>query len=335
MSFDWVLFLESRGIGYSTRGPNVSRGYITISCPFCPDGDPSRHMSLSLNRGSWKCWRNQTDHRGSRPHRLVQALIHCDYEEARAIVGDDGFSLGTPESFDQQIEALVGGKREDRNKRAKLDFLPEMKPVEDGGDWFVEYMRERYYTRREVLDLSQRYDLQCAITGKFRWRLVIPVFMDFGLANWTARAISKKAAVRYRTLTTDETKAKEDGLPPAVCSIEETVWNYGELLDERHCNTLVLCEGPLDAVRVDYFGRQVGVRGTCLFGKNMSSSQVHLLENLADVYKRRVVLLDRDASMDALRMNSRLCHLGFQFRDVPEGAKDPAEMDPEEIWELA
>lgn len=335
MSFEWLTFLEQRGIEYSTRGPNVSRGYITISCPFCPDGDPSRHMSLSLNRGSWKCWRNQMDHRGARPHRLIQALIQCSYEEARAIVGDDGFVLGTAESFQDQVSECLLGPRKRNETRPILDFLPEMRPPRKVGPTacFIDYLEDRYYTRSEALDLCDRYELQCAITGRFAYRLVVPVFMDFGLANWTGRAISPRALVRYRTLTTDAQKAEEDGLPPAACSIEETLWNYGELLDQGG-ETLVVVEGPFDALRVDYFGRVCDTRGTCLFGKNLSSVQVALLGNLAGVFRRKVVLLDNDASLDALRLGSRLAHLGFEFKQVPVGVKDPALMDPEEIEEI-
>src|ERR1700749_2815452 len=82
--FDWVYFLESRGIEYSDRGPSTSRGNVYIHCVFCGDEDQGRHMGVSILGRGWGCWKNSA-HRGIAPTRLIQALLGCSWDEAARI----------------------------------------------------------------------------------------------------------------------------------------------------------------------------------------------------------------------------------------------------------
>ena len=48
----------------------------------------------------------------------------------------------------------------------------------------------------------------------------------------------------------------------------------------------------------------------------------------------KVVLLDRDASADAVSLASQLAFLGFELNFLPPGVKDPAELSTEQVWQL-
>lgn len=332
---EWVRFLTMNGIDFVESGPNVARGNVNIRCPFCGEDDQSHHLGISLNGRGWGCWRDRS-HRGIKAQRLIQALIHCSYEEASRLVGDaNAVALVGDAGFGAHVAQLLSPKPEPEEERT-LSFTPELRPLKDEGlgQMFIGYLAKRGYTRREATQLAAYYGLRYATTGIFRGRLIVPILMEDGLANWTGRAISRDAFVRYRTLSTDPEKAKADNLPLARIAVDRTVLNYGPLLGNPSGDTLVVCEGPMDALRVDWLGRDNGVRATCLFGKNLSPSQLQLLENLAERFERMVLLLDNDASMDTIQMMDRLGYLRFSLMFVPPGVKDPAELNIDQFNRL-
>src|SRR6185437_6997309 len=84
--FDWERFFDIRGIPYVTSGHNARRGVIGVACPMCGD-DPSHHMGVSVSGTDWwHCWRDENNHRGKSPHRLIMAFLGCSYEEASALL---------------------------------------------------------------------------------------------------------------------------------------------------------------------------------------------------------------------------------------------------------
>lgn len=337
MAFDWLNFLGTRGIEFVERGPNVSRGNVNISCPFCGTGDESHHLGISLKGKGWGCWRSRL-HRGRRPHRLVQALIGCSYIEAARIVGDEqDIALSGEGNFANEIEQMMTPGAWEEDKLSDLDWLDTLYPIEAKRHYVAparSYLEYRGYHGDEVYELCKLYDLRYAISGPFKMRVCIPVVMEQGLVNWTGRDITGSAMVRYKTLTTDVEKAEAANLPLAPLSIDKTLWNYAELLD-CDAKTLVVVEGPFDALNIDWRGARHGIRATCLFGKNLSDAQVELLDAIAHRFKRRIVLLDPDASMDSISMQSRLEYLRFKFAVTPRSVEDPAEMSTRQVRALS
>lgn len=333
---DWVRFFDQHSIDYITKGSSVARGNVAIHCPWCGDADQGYHLGIHLGGKGWGCWRNRA-HRGKSATRLIQILLQCSYPEARRLAGErDAVVLESDETFGDRVKALVAKSVSGVPDRRSIRYPKEFKPVVDHGmgAMFVDYLMDRGYSARQALEVSRLYDLQYAVRGPFRYRLIIPVFMDSGLVNWTGRSIYQDAKVRYRTLSADPDKAREDGLPTAVTSIEQTLFNYGQLMDDS-AEALVVVEGPLDAIRVDYLGAPLGIRGTCLFGTgNLSEHQISLLDSLVPQYRRRILLLDPDALMTQIGMTSRLEYLGFESRQVPPGVEDPARMSRADLEQI-
>lgn len=336
MAFQWERFCQSYRIEYVASGPNVARENINIRCPFCGTGDTSHHMGLSLVGEGWGCWRNNT-HRGKDPKRLVMRLLGCTWEAAASIVGDPiGMPLPQEGSFADEVSAIMGPKQAPSvTSRESLLWPREMRPIEDRalGRIYVDYLVSRGYSLSEALSLIERYDLRYAFKGPFSYRLIIPVYMEQGLVNWTGRTVVDHT-VRYRSLSADPEKAEKDGLPVAPMSIEQTLWNYKQLLKEGG-KVLSVVEGPMDSLRVDYYGREYGIRSTCLFGTgNLSDEQVWLLESLVDRFERRVLVLDPDAAFVSIAMQQRLGFLGFEFQVLPGDVEDPAVMKKAEILQF-
>jgi len=342
-AFDWLTFLQSHRVAFVDSGPNISRGHIGVQCPFCGAADPSQHMSINLGHGGWQCWRHN-QHRGRKPARLIQALLNCSWGEALRLAGERAApNLDDDSNFGDKIRALVGAAQPEEKPVHKLTFMPEMHKITEAGAGarFLRYIEQRGYSRSEALDLCDTYGLRYATRGPFKDRVIVPIFMEDGLANWTARAISKTSTLRYKTLSADRETAEKAGTPVAPVPVEQTLFNYDVLADDawvqaRAKQTLVLVEGPFDALRLDYMALLHGLpmRATCTFGKRVAGEQVALLGAVAGRFKRRVILLDPDATVDMIGLSSRLAHISFEFVQVPEGAGDPAEMTIEMIKAL-
>jgi len=311
--FNWQRFLEEHRLGYVTHGHNVAPGNIAIPCPFCRD-DPSEHMGLSLSNGYWGCWRNE-DHRGRSPVRLIQALLKCSRLQAEIIAGKP--QKAPLDDFDQVINSLS----EVLDTETKVDhirFPPNVKTLVDKGmgTKFVDYLVDRDYTREEARLLSEVYWLMYSITGPFAYRIILPIEMPQGLVTWTGRDITNTSDQRYKTLSKEE----------SVRSIKDCLFGFKSLLEDTEANTLIVCEGPFDAMRLDFFGYPFGIRATCLFGLQAQDSQVSLLSELYSFYKHRYVCLDNGADILQTKLLNRLEFLDFQSVRPPEGYKDPGDL---------
>jgi len=340
MTFEWVKFLRQHHIPYVEEGPSIVRGNVAIHCPFCGGADPSQHMGLLVDgpkRGRWGCWRNSA-HRGNKPHNLIMALLGCSYSQAATLVGDKGpTDMGDDKDVSAHLKQLFAEPEEGSSVIEPLDWPANIRRLDRPSayaDQFIRYLTaKRGYTKDEAWVLARVYSLRYAVRGPFAYRLIIPVRMKEGLVGWTGRTILTEEKLRYMSLTDKAQKAKELGLVAAPMNIKSTLWNYRNLLKNTQLEfpheVLVVVEGPLDALRVDYFGRPYGVRATCLFSKSLSVAQEALLGTLADRFTHKLILVDADAQTDAFPLWTRLERYGFQYHLLAEG--DPAEMSADQI----
>lgn len=339
ITFDWPKFFGEHAIFYVTRGPNVGRGEVAIRCPWCGPDDPSHHMAINLGGAGWRCWRNPAMHSGKSPVRLIQALLHCDYRMAASIAGVSALATSGMQPFDEQIRSILGGPIAARAQKPLAAGLPmpkEFMPLHQARNFtsgrpFLLYLEKRGFQMEHAERLCFEYDLRFCVTGAFAGRIIIPVFLKAGmLASWTGRTVDPHNPVRYKTLTTDPEKAEAEGSPLALLPISHCLWN----IHQAAGHTLVVCEGPFDAINVDVRGAKQGIRATCLFTKSISITQKALLNAVSGNFDRKVVLLDRDASADAVSLASQLAFLGFELNFLPPGVKDPAELSTEQVWQL-
>ena len=336
MMFDYLSFFNRYGIEYAERGPSVTRDNCAIRCPWCGSSDPSTHLSISLIGRGYRCFRSPRQHAGRSPLRLVQAVLGCSWDQARAIVGIPlpGTSASDDEFGDHVLRLLRGVSNNANNaKNSCLSLPPEFQPVEDCGTgrYFADYLvEERGYEPQDIPVLQRRYDLQHCMKGAFKWRLVFPVYIDGQLVNWTGRHISKETRLRYRTLSVEPDE--DNGLPAALLSIERTLWNYDAV--SQGGRKLLVVEGPFDAMKLDYFGSQFGIRATCTYTKGISDTQIALLENLRDRFDEVDRVLDNDARFDTLQAQADMAHLHCGISYVPKQYKDPDSMPYRAVMEF-
>lgn len=335
--FDWPKFLRQHRIEYVTSGPNVARGNIACRCPFCGDSDPSQHMGLT-KQGWWGCLRNSA-HRGKSPLRLVQKLLNCPEAEARRIVGGDA-AAPSRDDFAASFAALKkqAGVLQQPELPTHLSFPKEFKPLLNGSPFarpFIEYLEQRGYRKAQIEWLAKNYNLLYAITGRFAYRIIIPIYDRYGeLLSWTARTILKDEQPRYKTLrmTPDE---YDLSAPVARLAVNSTILGLPVLWGADNPKALVLVEGPFDGLKITAFGYTMGVYAASLFGLNVYPTQVTEVLELMSRFEACYMLIDEDAELHRLRLLQPLASIGCRVLRMPPGSDDPGAMTGAHVVDLA
>ena len=326
-AFDWLAFFNEHNILYTTTGPNVSKGRAAIKCPFCGPNDPSEHLVVNLYGGNWWCWRRRSEHKGRSPEWLIQNLIHCSFDQARVISGGVAIS----EDFFNQVQALLNPNAQEHVlTNRELQFPKEFKPFSGlpSSRPFARYMTKRGFDAQRITTVfTKRYGLRYATSGAFSGRIIFPVRHGGRLIGWTGRAVTgRNVTVRYKALTTDAERAKEEGISPALAPINHHLLWFDRLM-KADTDTVCLTEGPFDALKVEELGRNLGVSATCFFTSAPTEQQVGLLHQLLPRFKKRYLIPDRDAVHFALQTMQKLSALGVEVKMLPDGIKDPALLD--------
>lgn len=331
-AIDWRRLLTEQRIPFAESGANVKRGEIAIQCPFCGSADPSKHMGLSLETGWWSCWRNRAAHSGKSPLRLIMRLLGVPYGRARELAGL-GADYVDPEGFDAVAARLMGRNKDIRPEQMERRFLTldrEFLPITDGVRtrrfWNYLYAERGFKgssaAGRDVDLLCQLYDLRAGTRGAWQDRLVIPYYLDGKLVTWTGRAISQ-AVVRYKDLD----------LQTSVLAPKDTLYNHDCI--QGGGKALVIVEGPIDALKVDFYGQPYGVRAVGLSTNSLKAAQVYLLQVAADKFERVIVMMDNATKLgliDSMRMKSELFFLSnVSIEPVPFDAKDAGMLTPKQV----
>lgn len=321
-SVDWRRLLTEERVAFIERGPNVKRGEINIRCPFCGSADPSYHMGLNLENGWWSCWRNKRSHSGKSPVRLLMALLRVPFWKAREIAGLNNDYID-PEGFSAIAAQVLGFDRLDKPKAAEarsLHFPQTFEPLQNTPRHRLHwrYLEQDRNFGPWVDFLAELYDIQ---VGAEEWsgRVVLPYHIDGALVAWTGRAIGR-SSLRYRDLDVDE----------CLVPIKHTLYNYDAI--PAGGKALVIVEGPMDALKIDLFGRSVGVRAVALSTNSLSDEQVYMLFEADDRFEQKLVMMDTADPLDILSSHQMMDQLslmrGLQAVPVPYGLKDAALMSP-------
>lgn len=324
---DWQRFLEENNIHFVSRGPNTKRGELSIQCPMCGEDDPSEHLGINQTTGKWGCHRDSS-HRGKASRTLIKAILGCSSQQAGLIVKQ--YSHSDPDT----LEAALAVLEADNNDTIKHDEdVAKMARHQQMGPQFKDFyqIKPRGITRRffdylenrdldDVPSVIARYELKCALTGRYKDRVIIPVRHSGELVGWTSRAIAPvRDAPRYLASSED---------------VKTTVFNYDGL--KAGGERLIIVEGPFDAIKIDNHGFtwevEVHFRATCTFGTSPTISQLAVLRSLVNRYDEAWVLFDQGANGPGAELAE---WIGAKQAYLPRGIDDPGELKSKHIKELA
>lgn len=318
---DWPRLLAQHGVPFKEQ-----RNEVYVQCPFCGKADQGTHMGISLRGRGWGCFR-QAKHRGKSDVRLIAALLKLDFARAAALVGRPLAGLAPDEDLAASVRRRLSPEPAEA-RRTALDWPPGVKPLSGGPKTrekaiFYDYLAGRGYSPKALETLCECYGLHYAMTGPFAYRLLLPIDDAEGrLVTWTGRTVSQHTLPRYLTLSPHAgSKLAADGMPLALAPITDMLWQEARLFQVPR-RTLIVCEGPFDAMRVDYANRRDDVMATCLFGKTLSQAQYDKLCTLAEYCEHKFIMLDPDAKLDTFALSDKLFSLGFHPIDLPEKYED-------------
>jgi hypothetical protein len=316
MTFDFQQFFDRNGVEYITSGKNVKHGNINVHCPWCGVTDPSHHLGVNVTTGQWGCWRDSR-HRGVRPERLIVALTRLTWEEAKVLVESGQATEVGFEGLKERAAKLFQAVVEPPSKGGKWPFIPvkfdegirKIHPRNGTFDKrFIEYLTKRGF--HNPMKVVRRYNLRCCMSGRWRHRLIFPFTMGGKMLGWTGRAIVP-AEERYLSA-------------PDSDVVKKLVYGYDDAL--KGGRLLAVVEGPIDRVKIDYYGRRVAVRAVSTLGVNVSDEQVGLIMRLAQRFDMVAVCADANALTQAALLCRRLPQCNARLLTPPRGVEDPGAM---------
>lgn len=289
--FDIIEYLDDRGIDYATAGhKNVSVGWIGLSCPFC--GDKSTHLGINLESKMFSCFR--CGKKGGSVS-LVQQFDNCSYSRA----------IGVVSTF--VIRDFSHIKRKERT-HASVTMLPNntssnFLPIHD------KFLTSRKYDRSF---LERKYDIMAVgpTCDDWKFRIVIPVYLNHELVTYVARDTTGKLEVPYKNC------------PIELCIRQAKHCLYG--LDEAK-DEIILVEGILDAWRI-------GTKAVATFGTQVTDEQILLLGEKK--IKRAFVLFDADATKKAESLAYSISSVVPNVEVIQLSEGDPDNLTEDEVWEL-
>jgi len=318
LAIDWPAFLRSHSIEYAESG----KDNIVTHCPLCGADDEGMHLSISLGGRGWRCWRRPQQHKGVSPTRLVQIILGCSWDAARRITNSP---IKIPGDFLASVNNLMAPLPEQRRASLKLpdEFLPldNHKPSRRP---FLAYLTGRGFSPAWIDRLSHAYGIYYCSRGAYGGRVIFTVNHEQKLVVWTGRTRYHNK-MRYRTLSPNPDKSWKEGYAPAIAPITHyLLWYDG--LKTANANTIILSEGPFDALKINILGHNLGIVSTCFFTAEPSDKQIDLLHELLPQFQHKYLMLDRNTAPTALRLSDKLRTLDIALRYLPDGIKDPGEL---------
>lgn len=303
MEIEWRALLDAIRVPWADRGANTSGGNVNIACPWCKN-DPSHHLGVSLHKEAYFCFREPNRHSG---RSFVSLLIALRQPRTDAIRLLNYHRKSADPAYPARVDAIVDPQK---LRNAWDRFAPATVSRR-----CLEYLAVRGFASPRTV--VETYDLRVAPEGTWANRLLLPLRDGAGDAlSWTGRALLPTMTPKYLT---QRVQAAYLFAPDARKPV-------------RH--TLVLVEGPIDALKVADACRRAPFIVAALSGKQLSASKLLQLRLLA--VERLLLAVDADvATSSAYQMISEIAQ-ALRPRQIgrarlPLGYKDPAEIPSEEI----
>ena len=295
-NFDIIKYLESREIEYKTSGKNVTKNWIEINCPFCGN-DPSFHCGISLQK-LFNCY--ICGEKGD-VTKLVRQIESCSWHKAKDIVVQ----------FSEDL--TVDLKKDNIRHIHKIDHLNLPKI-----SLFLPCLIHKNYLIKRNFDpdyLTKKYKLRfCYNIGEWKFRIIIPFFLDNKLVTWTARDVSGKAEIKYKHLDNEK----------SIIPVKKMLYNIDSISEG---DSIIIVEGITDVWRL-------GEPAIATMGIQYTQEQVEMI--LKKNPKKIIVLFD--AEQKAITQANKLANqLSLFISDVSiieldEG--DPCDLSIDKIKEI-
>ncbi len=309
MRFD----IEDYVSGNLTNAKTVQAGNGNEMTAVCPACDRYGGFYINTETGAYVCWK--CDFRAHTVVGLVAQVEDISWSEARAYI----FTRSVKLRRKQDMFSLA-----DRVRAIRPHSIVEDEPTPDVHVELPEYYVQIYDSKRDPVWQLPRYLKERGIKartarawglgycrkGKYGDRLVIPIDCPAGV-SWTARAMSADVfGPKY--------------LNPSGADHRRLLigWHVSRVTGD-----IVLCEGPLDAVRL----YQHDLPALALGGKELHDEQLAMLRLLPPM-AAVTVMLDPEEEVAPYKLAERLS-LHFEniyIAKLPKKTATGKKLDPGE-----
>jgi len=292
---DIEALLDNINIDYQTSGKNISRHCIGLSCPFCDD--TSTHLGIFKTNKNYSCWACGV--KGSLP-KLLKELTRLNWVEVFKLIQTHS---GSSKAFKLPDLYQESEKLAELNTRVLSGIKQGLAP------------RHRAYILSRGLNpyyLEQKYKLMSGTEiGKFKHRLIIPIFEREKMVSFIGRDITGVAKLRYKNLAVSE----------SIVPVKEAIYNLDDVDD-----VAILVEGPFDVWTVDPYG--IGIMG-------IKITPLQLYKLYVKRLKKIIVCLDQAAQKQAKKIALELSTFIPDVKMVIiQSGTDPNEAAPSEIIDI-
>lgn len=286
---DIQQYLESKNIEVFTKGNNVTSGWLNIRCPFSGCFDHSNHLGIDLKSNFFNC--HLCSEKGHIT-KLIKEIEGCSWTKAKNIARN--FS-----DYDYEIE--------DDFKPLDTSIIPK-----EASDIFpqkhIDYLLSRNFNANYLI---KKYKLRaCHTTGKYRFRIIAPIFIDRIIVSFVAIDVTDEAESKYKLCPNKD----------AIYPKRKIIYNIDSVKDK-----IIISEGVNESWA---FGD-----GTCaIFGKKLTKDQINLL--LEKEIARVTILLDPEAINEGEEIAEQLSGIINDVRLVEISDCDPDELEIDDINEI-
>lgn len=301
MSVDWPGLFDALRVPWRDRGKNTSRTNTNICCPFCRDDD-GYHLGVSNDKEAFYCFRRPDVHSGNNLVRLLMKLNVSRLEAIRLLNEYQGVQSAKVVAFVAPLSDIA--KAWDRFESAELSANAKL------------YLAGRGFDNPGAT--ASRYDLRIASLGTWAQRLLLPFMLEGQLRSWTGRALRSHLTPKYLN--------KETGQQGLI------------YMPRPARDVVVICEGPLDALKIAAGSESMPVSALALTGKQLNDIRLWNVRQAVGNATTILLCLDSDTSMaETSRMIGELRGglIGKNVRRIrlPTEEKDPGGIHSLDIQE--
>lgn len=284
--FDAKEYFNETGINYWEEGKNISQDWVGIQCPFCDDR--SNHLGITPDGIRYNCFRCGA--KGSTVN-LIKQLQKTSFKNAKAL-----YNKYSTEIIYHDV---------DYDPVTKVEWPVQVRDK-------LEIPHKKYLMKRRFNPklLEKVFNLKCCMhSGIFKYRILIPVYMEGKLMTFIGRDITGRAFLPYRNLSMQES------IKPA----KQCVYNIDNVDDKA-----IIVEGVTDVWRLGCYG----VIAT--LGLVFTTAQVN---RIASQVRNAYIMYDSEpqAIHKAEELGNLLSMAGVEKIEVVSLSKgDPADLPPSE-----
>jgi len=295
IDFDAETFMSENNIAYAEQVSNVGSDWIGVeTCPMCGAGNFHFAINKESKLGScWVCAENCS------PPKMIMLMLDTDWSTSYKILNK--YSEKVIQHMPRKNADLVKYPSDimDLNKSGKAYLKKRM---------FNPETIEKEYGVKQTGPVS--YLKAGGLKIDFRFRLMIPMYMNHELISYTARAIGK-----------NETRYQNPNIEACKITPSSAVYNIDSVK-----NKCIIVEGVTDVWRM---GKEV----VSLQGVKYTPKQVRFLAEKR--LEKTFVMYDPNAEKEALKLANSLSGLCGEINIVTLQTKcDPAELSDFEALKI-